>query len=144
MNKKHFITVTLLVSALAFNPLVANELYLNHTNSQRQINTISSQISSILFNRGLDEEVAEGLSEELIEDNELFEAMLSNLLNHYPELSSDEIFEYLGTAALYRKKVDLSAYDHLVGMVTELKGQSLSKNDLARLRLVSKFNALIA
>ncbi len=98
MNRKHFITVSLLLSALALNPLIANELYLDHTSSQRQINTISSQIASLLYNRGLDEDVAYELSEGLIEDNELFETMINNLLSHHQDLTEDVLFKYSSTA----------------------------------------------
>ena len=43
MDKRNFISVTLLVSALAFNPLVATELNTKVTSSQRQIQTYYRQ-----------------------------------------------------------------------------------------------------
>ena len=144
MDKKHFITVSLLLSALAFNPLVANELYLNQISSQRQINTISSQIASLLYSRGLDEEVAHELSEGLVDDNELFEAMLNNFLNHYPDITTDALFEHLSTVALYRQNIDLSSYDHLVNMVSKIKGTTLTENELQSLSHISKLNKLLA
>jgi len=144
MDKKHFITVSLLLSALAFNPLVANELYLNQISSQRQVNTISSQVASLLYSRGLDEEVADELSEGLVDDNELFEAMLSNLLNHYPDITTDALFEHLSTVALHRQNIDLSSYDHLLNMVSKIKGTTLTKNELQSLSHISKLNKLLA
>ena len=144
MDKKHFITVSLLLSALAFNPLVANELYLNQISSQRQVNTISSQVASLLYNRGLDEEVADELSEGLVDDNELFEAMLSNLLNHYPDITTDALFEHLSTVALHRQSIDLSSYDHLLNMVSKIKGTTLTDNELKSLSHISKLNKLLA
>ena len=144
MDKKHFITVSLLLSALAFNPLVANELYLSQISSQRQANTISSEIASLLYSRGLDEEVALELSEELVEDNEFFEAMLSNLLNHHPDITTDALFEYLSTVALHKQSIDLSSYDHLVNMVSKIKGTILTENELKSLSHISKVNKLLA
>jgi len=144
MDRKHFITVSLLVSALAFNPLLATELDLYNTSSQRQINTISGQVASLLFHRGLDEEVANTLSKELIEDNELFEAMLNNLLNHMTDLSTEEVFEYLSSVALHRQSIDLDSYDHLVHMFSKIKGRSLSRDELRDLSQVSKLNQMIA
>lgn len=144
MDKKHFITVSLLLSALAFNPLIANELYLNHASSQRQINTVSSQIASLLYNRGLDEEVASELSEGLVEDNELFEAMLNNLLNHHPDLTADELFEYLSTMALHRQRIDLTSYDHLVNMLGKLKARALTEEELKGLSHIAKLNQMFA
>jgi len=143
MDKKHFITVSLLLSVLAFNPLIANELYLDHTSSQRQINTVSSQIASLLYSRGLDEEVASELSRGLIEDNELFEAMLNNLLIHHPDLTTDALFEYLSTVALHRQSIDLTSYDHLVNMVSKIKGKSLTKDELKAINHISKLNELL-
>ena len=144
MDKKHFITVSLLLSALAFNPLVANELYLSQISSQRQANTISSEIASLLYSRGLDEEVALELSEELVEDNEFFEAMLSNLLNHYPDITTEALFAYLSTVALHKQSIDLSSYDHLVNMVSKIKGTILTENELKSLSHISKVNKLLA
>jgi len=144
MDKKHFITVSLLLSALAFNPLVANELYLNQISSQRQVNTISSQVASLLYSRGLDEEVAHELSEGLVDDNELFEAMLSNLLNHYPDITTDALFEHLSTVALHRQNIDLSSYDHLLNMVSKIKGTTLTDNELKSLSHISQLNKSLA
>ena len=143
MDKKHFITVSLLLSALAFNPLIANELYLNQVSSQRQINSISSQIASILYNRGLDEEVSYELSQGLIDDNELFEAMLNNLLNHHDNLVADEVFEYLGTVALHKQNIDLASYDHLVNMLSKIKGTTLTEVELLAINHTSKLNQLL-
>jgi len=144
MDKKHFITVSLLLSALAFNPLVANELYLNQISSQRQVNTISSQVASLLYSRGLDEEIAHELSEGLVDDNELFEAMLSNLLNHYPDITTDALFEHLSTVALHRQSIDLSSYDHLLNMVSKIKGTTLTDNELKSLSHISQLNKSLA
>ena len=144
MDKKHFITVSLLLSALAFNPLAANELYLNQISSQRQVNTVSSQIASLLYTRGLDEEVAHELSEGLVEDKELFEAMLSNLLNYHPDITTDALFEYLSTAALHRQSIDLSSYDHLLNMVSKIKGTTLTENERRSLSHIPKLNKLLA
>ncbi len=143
MNRKHFITVSLLLSALAFNPLIANELYLDHTSSQRQINTISSQIASLLYNRGLDEDVAYELSEGLIEDNELFETMINNLLSHHQDLTEDVLFEYLSTAALHRQSIDLTSYDHLVHMLTNIKSKALTEDELKAVNNISKLNQML-
>ena len=58
MDKRNFVSVTLLVSALAFNPLVAQQLNTN-VSSQIQRSTVSSSIASILHKRGLDEDAAQ-------------------------------------------------------------------------------------
>jgi hypothetical protein len=74
MGKRNFIGVTLLVSALAYNPLIATELNTNVTSSQRSIQTITNSIASLLYNRGLEEDTAYALSIDVIDDDELFDS----------------------------------------------------------------------
>ena len=110
MDKRNFISVTLLVSALAFNPLIATELNTT-TTSQRQINSVTSSMTHILHKRGIDEDMAEEISKNLVnEDDELFTAMINNLVNGYSSLSKEEVLEYLSTAALYRQRVDFDLW----------------------------------
>ena len=140
MDKRNFISVTLLVSALAFNPLVATELNTNIT-SQRQINSVSSSIAHILHKRGIDEDMAKKISQNLVdEEDELFEAMINNLVNGYSSLSKEEVLEYLSTAALYRQTVDFDSYSHLISMVSKIKGKSLNEESLLQLSRVAKLN----
>ena len=143
MSKQNFITVTLLVSALAFNPLTATELNTKVTSSQRQINSISTSIATVLHHRGLDEDAAYELSKDLTGNDDMFEVMLSNLLNHYPNIEHDEIVEYLSTSALYRQSVDLASYDHLVNLVSKVHNHVLTGHELNRLQTVSKLNQLV-
>jgi len=140
MDKRNLISVTLLVSALAFNPLVANELNTN-TSSQRQINSISSSIAHILHKRGIDEDMAKEISKNLIdEEDELFAAMIDNLVNEYSSLTKEEVHEYLSTAALYRQRVDFDSYSHLINMVSKIKGKALNEQSLKQLSRVAKLN----
>ncbi|MEA3433366.1 MAG: hypothetical protein U9R13_02170 [Campylobacterota bacterium] len=142
MDKRNLISVTLLVSALAFNPLVAQQLNTN-TSSQIKHNTVSSSIASILHKRGLDEDAAREISNNLVdEEDEFFALMIENLVNNCSSLSKDEILEYLSTAALYRQNVDFDSYAHLVNMVSKIKKKSLSETTLAKLSTIAKENAL--
>ena len=144
MDKRNFISVTLLISALAFNPLIASELIINKPSTQRQVNTVSNSIASILYKRGLDADVAHDLSKELVDDNdELLEAMINNIVNIYHDITQEEIFEHLSTLALHRQNIDLSSYDHLVNMVTKIKSKALSQMELKQLSTVSKLNQMI-
>lgn len=142
MDKRNFISVTLLVSALAFNPLVAQQLNAN-ASSQIQQSTVASSISSILHKRGLDEDAAQEISNNLVDEkDEFFALMIENLVNNCSSLSKDEILEYLSTAALYRQNVDLDSYAHLVNMVSKIKKKPLSETTLAKLSTIAKENAL--
>jgi len=140
MDKRNIISVTLLVSALAFNPLVATELNTN-TSSQRQINSVSSSIANILHKRGIDEDMAKEISENLLDkEDELFTAMIDNLVNEYSNLTKEEVHEYLSTAALYRQSVDFDSYSHLISMVSKIKGKALNEQSLQQLSRVAKLN----
>ncbi len=140
MDKRNIISVTLLVSALAFSPLVATELNTN-TASQRQINSVSSSIAHILHKRGIDEDMAKEISKNLIdEEDELFAAMIDNLVNEYSSLTKEEVHEYLSTAALYRQRVDFDSYSHLINMVSKIKGKALNEQSLKQLSRVAKLN----
>ncbi len=143
MSKQNFISVTLLVSALAFNPLVATELNTNITSSQRQIQTITGSIASLLYNRGLDEDAAYHIAQDLVDDDKLFEAMINNFLDLYPDVSSEELIEHLSTVALHRQSISLDSYDHLVNMVSKIKGKALSTEELQQLQAVSKLNKMV-
>ena len=140
MDKRNIISVTLLVSALAFNPLVATEFNTN-TTSQRQINSVTGSIAHILNKRGLDEDIAKEISKNLIdEEDELFAAMIHNLVNEYSSLSKEEVYEYLSTAALYRQRVDFDSYSHLINMVSKIKRKALNEESLKQLSRVAKLN----
>ncbi len=141
MDKRNFISVTLLVSALAFNPLVAQQLNANITSSQIKLNTVSSSIASILHKRGLDEDAAQEISENLVDEkDELFALMMDNLLKECNSLSKDEILEYLSTEALFRHDVHFDSYTHLVSMVSKIKQRSLDKMTLTKLSAIAKQN----
>jgi len=144
MENRNFLTLTLLVSALAFNPLSATEINTYETNSQRQINTVSGNIAAILYKKGLDEDVSHTFSKDLVEDEALFTAMLKNFLLLYPDISHEEVFEHLSTMALHRQKIQFDSYDHLVNMASKIQGKVLNASALDQLRTISKLNQTIA
>ncbi len=141
MDKRNFISVTLLVSALAFNPLVAQQLNIITSSQIKQNTTVSSSIASILHKRGLDEDAAQEISNNLVEEeDELFALMIDNLVSECDSLSKDEILEYLSTAALYRQEVHFDSYAQLVNMVSKIKQRSLDEKTLAKLSTIAKQN----
>lgn len=141
MDKRNFISVTLLVSALAFNPLVAQQLNANVSSQIERNTTVSSSIASILHNRGLDEDAAQEISNNLIdEEDELFALMIENLVNECSSLNKEEVLEYLSTAALYRQDVHFDSYAQLVNMVSKIKQKSLDVKTLKQLSAVAKQN----
>ena len=147
LDKRHFISVTVLISALAFNPLAATEVSLNvlQNSSQQQTNNLTNVLASTLYKRGLDEEAAKELSENFLDaHSDHLDEMINQLVHVYPELSHHEVYEHLSSEALHRRSIDLSSYDHLVSMVTKIKGKALSTAELHKLQTVSKLNQLYA
>ena len=141
MDKRNIISATLLISALAFNPLFAASINNDQSrNSQRQVNSLSTSIANVLYKRGIDEDVAQELSQNIVDEHDAF--LLDNLLHVYTSVSHKEIYEHLSTKALHREKIDFSSYDHLVSMLTKIKTKPLSTQELKQIRMVSKVNKL--
>ncbi|HIQ26928.1 MAG TPA: hypothetical protein EYH42_00330, partial [Sulfurovum sp.] len=73
MSKENILRITLFVSVLAFNPVIA-ETFKPKINIQTK--TVKSSIAKILHTRGLDEEVAEEIVHKAMNDEVLFVKML--------------------------------------------------------------------
>ena len=141
MQKQTIISVTLLVSALAFNNSLVAEQHTDITiNTQLERISTTSHIASILYEKGLDEDAAQVISQNLIIDDALFTTMIENLLNGCSNINKDDAYEYLSKAALQRQKVRLDNYGHLIHMVSTIKQKALDKGTLAQLNIVAKQN----
>ena len=141
MNKQNLLTLTLIISGLALNP-VMTEAVLNTVPQSQSINhSVSASISTVLYNRGLDEDVADELASNLVdEEDEMFLAMLVQTLDAKNIASREEVLEYLSTAALHKQNIDFKKYDNLVGMVLKIKQTSLDDNTLKQLGYIAKIN----
>lgn len=141
MQKQNFITLTLIISGLALNPVMANAVFTTVTYNQNINDSVSSSVSSLLYSRGLDEDVADEISENLInkEDEELLEGLIQDL-ERENIVSRKEVLEYLSTKALHKENVDFHSYDHLVGMVSKIKQRSLDGKLLEQLHKIAQNN----
>ena len=141
MNRQNFITLTLIISGLALNPVMANAVLTTVSHSQNINHSVSSSISSLLYSRGLDKDAADEMSENLIsEEDELLLAILMKDLDRQNIVSRKEVLEYLSTMALHKQKLDFHSYDHLVGMVSNIKQKSLDSKTLKQLHNIAKIN----
>ncbi len=145
MNKQNFITLTLIISGLAFNPAVAEvraDMESAPTQTQKQNRTsVVSGISTVLYNKGLDEDVAEELADNLVEgEDEMYLSLLLQTLDAQNIVSREDVLGYLGHVALHRKKIDLKKYDDLVGMVAQIQKKALDKQTLEALGYIAKVN----
>ena len=142
MSKENLFRITLFVSVLALNPVVAETLKPTTNIQSQQETRVSTSIANILHKRGLDEDAAEELSQNFVaDDEELFARMLENLLNGCKSMSKDELLTYLSNEALFRKSIDLKSYDQLVAMVSNVKQKSLDQVTLKELQTIAKQNS---
>ena len=141
MNKQNLLTLTLIISGLALNPVMA-EVVVDSVASTQTINhSISSSISSILYKRGLEEETADALASDVVdEENEMFLSLLLQTLDEKNIVSRQEVLEYLSLEALHRRSVDFKSYDTLVGMVTKIKKCALDENTRKQLSYLANIN----
>jgi len=141
MKKQNLFTLTLIISGLSLNPVMAEAVLTTVSHSQNLNHSVSSSISSLLFNRGLDKETADAISENFLsEEDEALLAMLINDLEILDIVSREEVLKYLSQAALHKQKIDFHSYDSLVGMVSKIKETSLDTNTLKQLSQLSKIN----
>lgn len=101
-------------------------------------------IASILHKRGIDEDAAQELSDNHLEEDEaLLALMIENLEDGCSMVNREEVLEYLSTAVLYRQNIHFDSYDYLVSMVSKIKQKSLDTETLQNLRDVAKKNSLL-
>ena len=144
MNKQNFLTLTLIISGLALNPVMADAEFNRIAHSQNINHSVTASISSILYNRGIDEDVADEIATSFVnEEDELFLKMLIQALDDKNIVSHEEVLEYLSTAALHKQNIDFKKYDNLIGMVTKIKKQALEKDTLAQLSVIAKQNTFL-
>ncbi|MEN8727224.1 MAG: hypothetical protein ABF276_04590 [Sulfurovum sp.] len=141
MNKQNFISLTLVISGLALNPVMADAVVNTVSHSQNINHSVSSSISSLLYSRGLDKDAADEMSENLVSDeDEILLAILIQDLDRQNIVSRKEVLEYLSTMALHKQKLDLHSFDHLVGMVSKIKQKPLESKILKQLHNIAKNN----
>ena len=102
MNKQNLLTLTLIISGLALNPVMAEATLAQFTQTQNINQTVTSGISTLLYNKGLEEEAAEELAQNFVEaEDEMFLAMLLQTLEVQNIASREVILEYMSREALH-------------------------------------------
>ncbi len=141
MSKENLLRISLFVSVLVFNPLVAETLKPIKNVQTQQETRVSTGIAKVLHKRGLDEDAAKKISQEFVaDDEELFASMMENLLNGCKDISKDELLTYLSNEALFRKSVNFESYDQLVAMASKIKQKALNEVTLRELQMIAKEN----
>ena len=141
MKKQNLLTLTLVISGLALSPVMAEAVLTTVSHSQTANHSVSSSISSLLYNRGLDKEVADEMTENFVsEEDEALLAMLIHDLEIQDIVSRKEVLEYLSMAVLHKQKIDFHSYDYLLGMVSTIKEEPLDENMRKQLTNIIKSN----
>jgi len=105
----------------------------------QQTGLFEREIASSLLSRGMEPEAAEAFAKESVAD--AHDAMLlTQLLSIKTGIENTKVYEYVATQALFKKCVDLRAYDDVVAMVQKIKGISICKNDF---KAVKEYMAII-
>lgn len=143
MEKRYFIGVTLLLTVLSTNPILANRVNTNSPINLKQVNTLASQISSTLYKRGLDKDVAYELSNNFVEDEDYLNEKINNFLDIYQKISKEDLLEHLSTVALNRQKINFDSYDNLISIVSKINGAHPDIHDLKKLRTISNINKIL-
>ncbi|GIT97647.1 hypothetical protein [Sulfurovum sp. TSL1] len=141
MHKQNFLTLTLIISGLALNPVMANAVFTTVSYHQNINDSVSSSIASLLYSRGLEQDAADEISAKLVseEDDDYLKGLIEDL-EGANIVSRREVLEYLSTKALHKENLDFHSYDHLVGMVSKIKQRSLDGKMLKQLHKIVQNN----
>lgn len=141
MNKQNIITITLIITGLALNPLMAEEIQYTSSQNKTLNQTVTSSIAKILHKRGLDEDVAEDMATNFVShEDEILLAMFIHNLETHNIVTKEEVLEYLSNAALHKQKIDFKSYDHILGMITKIKQKHLDTETRKYLSHLVKIN----
>jgi len=142
MNKKNLLTITLIISGLALNPVWGESVIENISHTQNTQQSVRTGISNVLFSKGLDEDAASEISENFVdESDEMLLATLIHNLENQNIVTREEVLEYLSSAALHKQKLDFRSYDTLIGMVAQIQKQlpdNTTRNQLSQIAKINK------
>jgi len=141
MNKRILIS-TVFISNIIFASVLPSQINQINLNKNR-LGSFSTVVSQYLYKKGLDKEVAQKkVSNFLMGEDFENELMLQNILSNLDMLQYDNVVEYIASSALYSKKIDLSSYDTIIGMLQTVNS-NLDKLTLQKIEKVSLENKKI-
>ena len=139
-KQNNIITITLIITGLALNPLMGESVESRVGYNKVNHSSVVSSIAKILHNRGLEENAAEMIASELVnEDDSMLLALMHNLENHNIA-TKDEVLVYLSQLALHKQKPDFKSYDQLIGMVEKIKQKPIDDITRKKLRELAEVN----
>jgi len=144
MNRQNFLRVTLFVSVLALNPVVAEvnlrtDSDITATQEQNQ-NTIKHSIADVLETKGLERDAAERISQDFVTSNGAYLTSMVQNITENTRLTKEEIVGYLGNEALFGKDIKLECYDSMIQMHTKITGTLPDAATLIQLKRAATLN----
>lgn len=137
--KRQILIITVLLTnialgaALPINNRVEREIDTNKKNT----NALAGAASRYLFNKGLDKSVADKKVLKSLGGNEYRNSLMAqNLIDKFKGIKHDDIVAYIGDCALYEKRVDLSSYDEIIGLVQKKSRLALDKTTLEKIEKI--------
>ena len=91
--------------------------------------SFEKEISNTLVNRGIEVKTAEELSKKSVVDSQNA-AYLTQVAVDTLVLSSESIYNYIASQALFQKRVDLRNYSDILALVQNVNGLVLEKEKL--------------
>lgn len=140
--KNRILVSTVFISSILFASVVPYNS--NLLSSKKNIKSFSGAISLHLYKRGLEKDVAvKRVSQFLIGEDFENDLMVQNLLNSFEMLNYDDLINYIAESALHSKSVDLSSYEHIIGVLQSLNSVNLNNETLKLIEKVSSENKII-
>lgn len=143
--KRQILIFTVLISNIAFSAVVPVDI--REVNEIREINTnksrvsINSAVSTHLHEKGLDKNIAKQRVQAHLEHDEYTNTLMAeNIINHFSELKHKDVVAYISDSALFQKKIDLSSYKNILGLVHKSNKLTLDKMTLAKIEKISTEN----
>ena len=88
--------------------------------------SFEKEVSNALVNRGIEVETAKELSKNSVMDAQSA-ACLTQIASDTLSLTSENIYNYIASQALYKKRVDLRNYSDVLALVQNVHGLVLEK-----------------
>ena len=133
-----------LIGNISFATQVATQETLNRSekNSQSHVRRgIQNDLKERLVNRGLDEEYANELAQNICAEDEFLSALkIHHYLSALQDVSYHDFMEEIASRSLFKKNTDLGSYDTLVGLTQTLQSHNINETTLKKLSAVAMIN----
>lgn len=142
--KREVLLFTVLITNIAFGSVLPIEVREISEINKNKFNTLTSAVSKHLYERGLDENIAqEKVLKSLIGDEYTNNLMSHNIIENLHEIQREDIISFVSDSALYGHSVDLSSYENIISLVQKSNKLSLNRVSLEKIKNISLENKKI-